>query len=443
MKFDKWTVALAAAGVVSFVSAANAEEKPSSSPVMTALSATTLSGYVDTSAQWNPGTGNQNLPAYKFGGASKADGFNLDVVQVRIEKPLDESEWAAGYRVDLWAGPDANSLGTQSLFGNNSSAQTGDFAIRQAYVALRTPVLNGIDWKIGVFDSIIGYESVESPDNPNYTRSYGHTLEPQTHTGVLASYRFCEAFSASAGVADTTSAAINSRAQNGSSGVTGGPLGSLWNQAFANAGADFTGSDKQAESHKTYMGSVALTAPSTMGFLAGSTVYAGVVNGFNNSAAGSGVGDDQTSYYVGATMATPVTGLRFGAAFDYLDLQRINETAPSGATATANANAWATSLYASYQATEKLSFHARVEYTDAKLENATVTGANDTINLSSKAEIVSTTATIQYDLWKNVLSRVEFRWDHSQDGNMFGGSQIGAPDRENAFMLAANVIYKF
>ena len=26
------------------------------------------------------------------------------------------------------------------------------------------------------------------------------------------------------------------------------------------------------------------------------------------------------------------------------------------------------------------------------------------------------TATVQYDLWKNVLSRVEFRWDHALDG---------------------------
>ena len=47
-------------------------------------------------------------------GASKADGFNLDVVQLRIDKPLDEADWAAGYRVDLWFGPDANTLGTQS-----------------------------------------------------------------------------------------------------------------------------------------------------------------------------------------------------------------------------------------------------------------------------------------------------------------------------------------
>ena len=45
------------------------------------------------------------------------------------------------------------------------------------------------EWKVGVFDTIIGYESVASPNNPNYSRSYGQTIEPQTHTGLLGSYR--------------------------------------------------------------------------------------------------------------------------------------------------------------------------------------------------------------------------------------------------------------
>src|SRR5712671_2156176 len=209
MKFNKWTLGLAAVGVVSLASAARAEEKAST--VMTALSSTTLSGYVDTSVQWNFGTGNARLPDYKFGGSSKADGFNLNVVQIRLEKPLDEAEWAAGYRVDLWAGPDANTLGTQSAFNSGGRAGTADFAVRQAYVALRMPVGNGIDWKVGVFDSIIGYESVESGNNPNYTRSFGHSIEPQTHTGVLASYRFNDMLSASAGIANSIGPTINGR----------------------------------------------------------------------------------------------------------------------------------------------------------------------------------------------------------------------------------------
>src|SRR5436305_1418930 len=74
----------------------------------------------------------------------------------------------------------------------------------------------------------------------------------------------------------------------------------------------------KSESYKTYMAAVAITAPESMSFLKGSTLYAGFVNGFNSSAGApyAGVGADQTSWYLGATIATPVTGLKFGASFD-------------------------------------------------------------------------------------------------------------------------------
>ena len=62
MKSNLWTSALISAGLLSLPGASYGEEKPS--PVVTALASTTLSGYVDTSAHWNLGTGNQNLPAY-------------------------------------------------------------------------------------------------------------------------------------------------------------------------------------------------------------------------------------------------------------------------------------------------------------------------------------------------------------------------------------------
>src|SRR5579863_3745178 len=106
MQFNKWTLGLAAVGAVSLTSVVQAEEKASS--VMTAVSSTMLSGYVDTSAQWNLGTGDTHAPFYKYGGPAKADGFNLDVVKVTLEKPMDDSEWAAGYKVDLLFGPEAD-----------------------------------------------------------------------------------------------------------------------------------------------------------------------------------------------------------------------------------------------------------------------------------------------------------------------------------------------
>ena len=86
MKLNQWTVGLAAAGVVSLGSVMQAEE--ASHQVLTALSSTTLSGYVDTSAIWKFGSGNGPLPGRSFDGTPKQDGFNLNVVKLTVEKPL-------------------------------------------------------------------------------------------------------------------------------------------------------------------------------------------------------------------------------------------------------------------------------------------------------------------------------------------------------------------
>jgi len=119
------------------------------SALQTALSSTTISGYVNTSANWDVGTGNKNVPGFAYNNG-KQDGFNLDVVKVTIERPLDEGQWSAGYKVDTVWGPDANALGTQS-----GGLTGGDFGIKQAYVALRAPVGNGLDIKLGVWDTIV------------------------------------------------------------------------------------------------------------------------------------------------------------------------------------------------------------------------------------------------------------------------------------------------
>ena len=112
-----------------------------------ALSSTTLSGYVDTSAQWNIGKGDANAPAYGFGGAGKADGFNLNVVDLNLEKDPDAADsWGAGYRAELWMGPDAVAFHTQT-------GAISDFAVKNAYVDLKVPVGNGLDAKLGVWDT--------------------------------------------------------------------------------------------------------------------------------------------------------------------------------------------------------------------------------------------------------------------------------------------------
>jgi len=411
MKCNAWTLGLLSAGLVSLPAVTHAEEKPSS--VLTALSATTLSGYVDTSAQWNFGTGNANVPGYAWNSPSKADGFNLNVVELNLEKPVDAADqWGAGYKVSLLAGPDGSLFNTKSPVASANA----DFAVKQAYVALHAPVGNGLDFKVGVWDTLIGYEVFESINNPNVTRSYAYSMEPTTHTGIQATYQVCDVVSVSAAIANTYGPTINGRAFFGP----------------ANTGAGVEG--PKAESYKTYMASMTFTAPTNWGAFSGSTLTACIINGFDTAIGGAGGangnGFDQTSIYVGGTLSTPVTGLKVGASYDYAALT--SQPAGPGTTETSG-YANAVGAYISYQITEKLSAYGRAEY--ASSTYASTFGAR---------KVVEGTATLQYDLWKNVMSRVEFRWDHAaDDSNAYGGTVVGTPTKGNAYMLMADFAYKF
>jgi hypothetical protein len=305
-------------------------------------------------------------------------------------------------------GPDANTLATQST----TSTGSGDFAIRQAYVALRTPIGNGIDWKIGVWDTILGYESTSSPNNPNFTRSYGYGVEPTTATGFLATYRFCDNVTVSAGMADTMGPQINQRNEFGNN-----------------------------EQTKAYTAGFTFTAPQDWGWLAGSSMSVAMMHGWSSSAApepGDGpFPGDITSVYAGVTLSTPVTGLKVGGAFDYRHIDDARETGFDEG----SGDTYVFGLYASYQATEKLSLHVRGEYVND--EGSMFADTSDLPGSPSVYKAYELTLTAQYDLWKNVLSRVEFRWDHADNSDYYGGSTFGSPVEKNAFMLAANVIYKF
>jgi hypothetical protein len=392
MEFNKWTVALAAIGVVSLASAARADEHMNS--VQTAFSAATLSGYVDTAATWRPGTDTGpnntfgNIPSYSF---VKNDGFSLNAVDLALDKPEDESPWAAGYHAEFMLGPDAIGVGN---------------GVRQAYLTLRTPLGNGIDWKVGVWDTIVGYESSSDLLNPNYTRSYGYTIEPKTHTGVLAAYKVNDMVTVQAGIADS------SNVGTGTVGVN--PV--------------------SFESQKACLGDIQFSAPESAGWMKGATLTVGVIDAAGNHTFAT---PGSTSFYAGATLPTPVTALKVGVAFDYLD----EHNGGYGGNPS-NDSIWNMGIYSSYQVADKLSFNLRAEYlndTDAGLGSPTFAYADNTAE--------ELTATAQYNLWANVISRLEFRWDHVEHGNAFGYAEglnpTGASNRANDFLLALNLIYQF
>jgi hypothetical protein len=398
MKFNKWTLGLAALGAVGLVSVVHAEEQMLLGS-QAELTSTTISGYISASAAWDFGRHSElsNTRGYAYS-AGKGDAFSLDVVDLTFEKALDESEWAAGYKAELWFGPDAIALGTRY-------SGTGDAAIKQAYVSLRTPFWNGIDWKVGVFDTIIGYELSNAGDNPNYTRSWGYSIEPTQHTGILGDYRFSETMAVTFGIANTWNATINGR-------DSGNP-----------------------DSSMTVMGAVLLTAPESFGVLHGGSLYAGFVSGKQ-----SGVTPDQSfrnSYYVGATVPTVVDGLKVGVAFDYVDLDDGNPTYNISASS-------AVAGYLSFAATEKLSLHGRVDYLQLGGDGLSP-GGNLLGNpvFAPGDDLLATTVTVDYRIWKNVISRFEFRWDHDLDegGDAFRGG--GVTGHTDEMSLMANFIYKF
>jgi len=391
MKFNQWTLGLAAVGAVSLASAVRADEAKLSA-VQTALSNTTLSGYVDVAAQYNLGNAPQRYNSFYRSNIDKRDAFSLNNVTISLDKPLDETPWAAGYHVDLNAGTDAiNGFNTQYAY----AAAKGTPMVRQAYIALRTPVGNGIDWKIGVIDGITGYEGNTSYANPNYSRSFGYAINPASYNGILGTYKISSLIS-----------------------VTGGVVNRGTAQGYGQSNYNL--------SSKDYVASASLTAPDSWGFLKGSVLNLQTVQGFDNQAV--------NNYSVNGTLNTPVAGLTLGFAWDALQSLAYS----------ADGNIYG--IYASYQATDKLNFSIRGEYvdtTDLNLGSAVAlegtSGENQFNGAFGKGEEI--TGTITYNLWANVVSRAEIRWDHVEHGTTF--YTAGENSVENQITVALNLVYKF
>jgi hypothetical protein len=399
MNVNKWTLGLASVGMISLASAAKAEE--ALSPVLTKVASTTLSGYVDVTAGWSF-DGGVNMPGRVYDGSNAGNGynhngFNLNVVSLTLDKPVDEEGWAAGYHVQTLIGPGATKRTKQSLIGGPA----GDIALNEAYVALNVPVANGILLKAGQFGTFNGYEAYDSYKNPNWSRSYGFYIESSAHVGISASYQINDNVGVMVGFANTAGYNNNIDAQS-------------------------TDEDRFG-----YLAMVNLTAPESFGFLEGATLALGYTQGDANEGINVGApSPTQRNYYVGASIPLPVTGLSLGVAFDYTTDQ--NPTLPAGVAL--NPNNWASAygVYLSYQATEKLKLNGRFDL---------ARGSDGAFGYNSgdNNELFSVTVTADYSLWKNVISRAELRWDTALEGDPFGD----AANEDTAVTLTANVVYLF
>jgi hypothetical protein len=262
---------------------------------------------------------------------------------------------------------------------------------------------------------LIGYESNDSYKNPNWTRSYGYTLEPTEHTGLLTTYKFCDALTAQVGVVDTlTTVGINGRSSAG--GINGEP-----------------------EGEKALVSLLSFTAPTNWGFASGSSAYAG----FDWGQGPAGGSPRRDHIYLGGTLNTPIKDLTVGGAWDYVTHEDILGF-DSG-------HAYAAAAYLSYKVTDKLTLNGRAEFAEGRFfaANGLVDVGASPVGLPfpGQEQIFALTGTVQYQLWDNVISRLELRWDHACEGGYsstpFGGTVTGVGAKKNEVLLAANVIYKF
>lgn len=416
----QWTLALAALGVIT-VPLAHAEERHYELQPVEALAqnGTILSGYVDTSFLWALNTPDNSggtaafpntlrMPGRLYDTPEKTDGFNLNVVSLSLSSQPSEESLAAGYHVQMLYGPDAVLQNSYSVAGG-----PGDFTIKDAYVVLHTPPGNGLEFRIGYFSSPLGYEVYDAYRNANYSRSYGYYIEPRAHTGITASYDLTEWFNVMGGVGNNYSSYIDARM------VTNDRL--------------------------TYLGAVRLTGAAFD--VSDLSLTLGYTGGHTATGAPTDAGPRIHNWYAGLRTPLFLPGLSLGAAYDYRQNFAAGWPAqfflpPGPRTSFASA----TSIYLNYTLS-KWSLNLRAEYARATPGN-TIFGARSDFGSSkpmfgaNDEKFFGLTATVGYEFWKNVISRIEARWDHDCAGGVpvFG---TAAHPQQNSYTLGLNLIYCF
>ena len=377
MKMNKWTMGLAAAGVVSLASAAQAEENS----VLTALSSTVISGSVEASYVGGFST-NNNM--------HNDGGFEANGASLNIGSPLGEGDYSASYNVGL-------------LFGNRAGAfahNNGDEQLlRSANIGMNLPFGNGVDLTLGKFDTTVGYEVEASASNPNVMRSFGYIMEPRTHTGLMAATSLTDGLSVSVALTN---------------------------------GFDSSNGDNDGAGQLGYVLGAELAVPDSLGFLGGSTIYVGYVNGNDDGnmtapAAGDTPAsyntDDNTLLYIGASINTPIEGVAIGVAYDDRQWNGNGESSSVG-------------LYATYSLSEDASISVRYD-------NGTV----DPVG-AGEDSVENLAVTLDYSIWENVLTRFEMGWESGvgalghQAASQFRNVYDGAPAGNSSY-FALNAFYSF
>jgi hypothetical protein len=429
--------------------------------VETAQKGITLSGYVDTSytyqfagggeygpAGQNPGTGPGNSHAALRQFDVSNNTFNIDAVKIALEKALpDKNEWAAGFRIDTIYGQDAQFLGDTALNGKTTTGtgtiNNSGLALEQALVKFRIPVGNGLDIYAGKFVTFLGYEVIESPANLNFSRGLLFTnLIPLTHTGVYADYKFNSTFEAKLGIVDgwnnSTSGSVGSGGFGTAATAPGG--GGAITPATANAAA---GTNDSSSFGKAITGQLNINAPGGNANITQSFIYSpdgepGVVGKDNGGLAVYDIWGNWNPTFV------KDSALLLGFNFDFgYNSSSGQPYVPANQVGIPDTNTfWGAALYAQYKFSKVFSLAGRGEYIHSdealnpKFGAGGVTGANGGFTPGDQDDY-SFTLTASFNMWDNLLTRVEYRLDD------LSGDTTGREGQTLQHEISLNAVYSF
>jgi hypothetical protein len=145
--------------------------------------------------------------------------FSFDAAKLNLSKPASEPG-SAGFQLDLLYGQNASILNNGSPATDNDGivrkASDQQFFVEQAFAAYN---LGGVTFKAGKFDTLLGYEVLDTDQNPNVTHGVLFTSAiPAVHTGLMAGGNFSETMSWAAGVVNGSN---NTRSFSSKKGFVG------------------------------------------------------------------------------------------------------------------------------------------------------------------------------------------------------------------------------
>ncbi len=358
------------------------------------LSTLQIGGAVTTSYAYNfndPDTNQGTNALYQFN--TDHNSFSLDAVKLELGRPASEPGMA-GFQIDLVYGENANIMaaGTPSTTGRLYNPVGGastrapgdtDVFVQEGYVSYN---LQGTTFQLGKWETLLGYEVIDSRLNPNITHGLLFTLAiPLYHTGLLASGSLAEGVVWALGVS------------NGFNNVN-----------------DF-GDDKGL------LGRIGMVGSN----------YSLLLNGFygaeqteTRSSTGVVIGDDEDDRMILDLIATfnPSDTLSLWANFD-LGEEEFTRS-PGVATAPDDGRWYGLALGGKLALTEKTSVALRGEYMiDKNVSRFSFFGGNDEL------DAYSATLTLAHKLTENLMGRMELRHDVIDPEGPLGGS--GPSEHDN------------